>query len=283
MPIYGSNEFDPSVTNIHTHSYYCGHGVGKLRDYVDVAKREGLKVLGFSEHCPTPTNRWSGSRMSFNKLEQYLNQCRDLQATNSDIIILTGLECDYEPKEHNWYKEYLIDSGRVDYLIAGVHYLTTDSYTDRYIQLFPNDKKALHLYTDNYIKILESGLFKIGVHPDIFGRFYDDWDDEAKACSISILECATSLQIPLEINGDGLNKRTITTKNGKRLMYPLIDFWELSREYPIKVVTNSDAHRPENVKSQLLNGISYAQNLGIGLSPIHIETSIEGKLNINFR
>ena len=276
-------QVDPQKVNLHTHSYYCGHGIGEVSEYVEVAKRDGLEVLGFSEHCPTLDNRWHGSRMYFDRLEQYLAQCRDLQVQHDDITLLVGLECDYTHQYHNWYKEYLLEAGRVDYLISGVHYLTTDTVTDRYIKHFPNDVKALHLYTDQYIETLMSGLFTIGVHPDLFGMFYLSWDEEAKACSASILECAASLHIPLEINGYGLNKPKINTKSGMRYQYPLIDFWELSKNYDIKIVANSDAHRPQDVKKQVDDAHLFARELDLTLSPIRIETCANGKVNLSFR
>ena len=275
-------KFDPSCVNLHTHSYYCGHGIGELSEYVEIAKEEGLEVLGFSEHCPMPHNRWPGSRMHFDRLEQYIGQCKELQLEHTDITLLTGLECDYDRDYHSWYKEYLLDSNRVDYLIAGVHYLTNESVKDRYIQHFPNDKKALYLYTDQYIETLESGLFNLGVHPDLFGMFYYEWDEEALACSKSILECASSLHIPLEINGYGLNKPTIHTKRGKRRQYPLIDFWQLSKEYPIKIVANSDAHRPKDVASQVRHAHLFATSENLTISSLNIETSKEGDINLFF-
>jgi len=275
-------KFDPSRVNLHTHSYYCGHGIGELSEYVEIAKEEGLEVLGFSEHCPMPTNRWPGSRMHFDRLEQYIGQCKELQLEHTDITLLTGLECDYDRDYHSWYQEYLLESKKVDYLIAGVHYLTNESVTDRYIQHFPNDKKALHLYTDQYIETLSSGLFNLGVHPDLFGMFYNEWDEEALACSKSILECASSLQIPLEINGYGLNKPTIHTKVGKRRQYPLNDFWQLSKEYPIKIVANSDAHRPKDVVSQVRDAHLFATSVSLTISSLNIETSIEGDMHLFF-
>ena len=272
MDNLNSKEFKGNTVNLHTHSWYCGHGVGQLTEYAEIARRDGLSVLGFSEHCPMPHNRWPGSRMPFEKLEAYLKEVRTLQSESKDLYILTGLECDYDPAFHNWYQEYLIDSARVDYLIAGVHYLTNSVVTDRYIQHFPNDKKALHLYTDSYIRTLESGLFSLGVHPDLFGMFYAEWDDEAISCSKSIIECAASNNIPLEINGYGLNKGHINTTLGKRRQYPLIDFWQLSKEYPIKIVANSDAHRPQDVHKQVVDAHSFAKDVGLHVNDISIDS-----------
>ncbi|NCB03304.1 MAG: histidinol-phosphatase HisJ family protein [Spirochaetia bacterium] len=276
------NENENKEFNLHTHSWYCGHGVGELSEYVDVALKGGLSVLGFSEHCPMPSERWPGSRMPFKSLETYLGECRALQSSNSEISILTGLECDYDPLFHNWYQEYLLDSHRVDYLIAGVHYLTNDVVIDRYIQHFPNDRKALYAYTDSYIETLSSGLFSYCVHPDLFGMFYAEWDSDAIACSRAILECASSLSIPLEINGYGLNKPHISTKMGKRRQYPFHSFWFLSKEYDIKIVASSDAHRPTDVVSQLEDALSFAKELELELSSLIINTSKDGNRTLLF-
>lgn len=277
-----SKEFNQNKVNLHTHSWYCGHGVGELSEYVDIALKGSLSVLGFSEHCPVESNRWPGSRMPFKSLETYLKECRALQSSNSRILILTGLECDYDPLFHNWYQEYLLDSGRVDYLIAGVHYLSNDSIIDRYVQYFPNDKKALYAYTDSYIKTIESGLFDYCVHPDLFGMFYENWDSDAIACSKAILECASAYAVPLEINGYGLNKPKIKTKMGKRRQYPVPYFWLLSNEYDVKIVASSDAHRPTDVVSQLIDAINFANELDLHLSSLIIIPSKEGKRTLIF-
>ena len=38
--------------NYHTHTYRCQHASGSDREYVEAAIETGLKVLGFSDHCP---------------------------------------------------------------------------------------------------------------------------------------------------------------------------------------------------------------------------------------
>lgn len=274
-------EFDPEKVNLHTHSYYCGHGMGELIEYVEVAKEEGLDLLGFSEHCPTPTNRWPGSRMHFDQLGEYLDECRELEKTTTGISLITGLECDWDPTLQSWYEDYIIETLKVDYLIFGVHSLSVKN-RDYYIKEFCNDKKALHAYTDLYIASLSSGLFDIGAHPDLFGASNDRWDDETIACSNSILECASTLNIPLEINGHGLNKSPLKTATGKRAQYPLTEFWELSKNYPIKIVANSDAHYPEDVKKQVDDANRYAKEIGVELSKISVETGIDGRKKLLF-
>ena len=255
--------------NLHTHSWYCGHGEGELVEYVSAAIKDGLQVLGFSEHCPMPNERWAMIRMPFSFLNNYLDECKALQRTHKEITLLTGLECDYDPFFHSWYKEYLIKEKEVDYLSFAVHFLQHSSGRDEYLQEFPSEKKFLHAYTDAYIEGLSSGLFRFGVHPDLFGCFYKEWDEEAIACSRSIFECASSYNIPLEINGSGLHKPPISTTKGKRPLYPLIPFWTLAKEYPLTIIGSSDAHRPQVVKAYVDDAHEFAKKINL-----KIETSL---------
>ena len=38
--------------NYHTHTKRCQHAFGEDREYVEEAIRAGLRILGFSDHCP---------------------------------------------------------------------------------------------------------------------------------------------------------------------------------------------------------------------------------------
>ena len=40
------------LANNHTHTKRCNHALGEDREYVEAAIKAGLKVLGFSDHCP---------------------------------------------------------------------------------------------------------------------------------------------------------------------------------------------------------------------------------------
>ncbi len=40
------------LANYHTHTERCYHASGEDKEYVEAAIKAGLKVLGFSDHCP---------------------------------------------------------------------------------------------------------------------------------------------------------------------------------------------------------------------------------------
>jgi len=262
-----SNSIDPLFVNLHTHSFYCGHGVGELSEYTENAKKAGLKVLGFSEHCPVKENRWRSSRMAYNQLLNYVNDVRKEKEKNQkEIQILLGAECDWTPKGqyYSFYKDYLLGELGFDYLLIGAHAVEVDG-DDLMVYRQPQSKLILHKYTDNVISAIESGLFITLNHPDIFANSYRVWDDETKACSKEILKCAETYGVAVEINGNGLRKKKITTPNGLRQPYPIKEFWELTKDYDLKITMSSDAHQPKQVAT-LKDCISFAKELDLKLS-----------------
>jgi histidinol-phosphatase (PHP family) len=77
---------------------------------------------------------------------------------------------------------------------------------------------------------MATGLFAFVAHPDLFANAYLAWDAEAEACSRAILAAAADLSVPLEINGYGMRKPEIETREGVRRKYPWRRFWELAGE-----------------------------------------------------
>ncbi|MBR1458649.1 MAG: histidinol phosphate phosphatase, partial [Oscillospiraceae bacterium] len=59
------------LANYHTHTSRCKHASGEDRQYVENAIRNGMQVLGFSDHCPWvyPDGFVSGTRMMPSELD----------------------------------------------------------------------------------------------------------------------------------------------------------------------------------------------------------------------
>ena len=230
---------------LHTHSFYCGHAVGTLKEYIESAIKADVKLLGFSEHCPVKENRWGNSRMDYKMLDTYLNDLDNQKENFPSLTILKGFECDYFKEYKSYYKEL---SERVDYLISGVHYLQTSSEKDFSLHNTIMGEKELFAYATQYIDSIESGLFSFVAHPDLFAIQYRHFDKEAKAISRDIIECAIEYDVPLEVNGNGLIKEKIYVDGEFRAPYPITGFWDIAQQYPsLKVIGNPDAHDPKNI------------------------------------
>jgi len=293
--------------NLHTHSFYCGHGKGDLVEYVREAKNNNLELLGFSEHCPVKENRWRKSRMSFDMIDTYLEDINNLKTKekeiqiendemkkqvdidnlflsnkqdpikkNKTINLLSGFECDYLTQYYNYYDEL---KEKCDYLIFGVHYLNLPGEKDFPIHHFPLNTKALNVYTDQYIKSMDSGLFSIAAHPDLFFLQYFKWDNQAKAISKEIIEAAIYYDIPLEVNGNGILKEKVQGfDNDMRSPYPVREFWELAKTYnDLKIITNADAHSPFNLAKSIKLCDIFAKDINIKYRDANIDNIDEYK------
>lgn len=229
--------------NLHTHSFYCGHGCGEISEYVKVAEQSGIiKVLGFSEHCPVPGDCMP-DRMKICMFQNYLSDIENA-ASESNLIIMKGVECDWRDDFRDYYASL---TSVTDYMIGSVHFLT-DRETGllKYVGRFENFEPYIEEYTESYLKMLKSGLFLYGCHPDLF-MYKLDWNSHTKAASEKIISVAKQYDIPLEVNGQGARKH-VTDKNGHdRMPYPVPEFWLMAKDAGVRICCSSDAHNPEDV------------------------------------
>ena len=249
------------MNNFHTHTHRCKHASGTVKDYVDAAVKNNIKVLGMSDHTPLPDNRWAHVRMDISELDAYIEEFKE--AETDDIVLLKGLECEWDPVYEGFYKEELLGLRKFDYLIGSVHYFKKYGEWEYLSEI----KTAKHLkqYAELMIKTMRSGIFSFIAHPDGFGAGYQTWDNNTISCTRDILTAAEELKIPLEINGYGLRKSLLSTPEGTRHVYPWNKFWEISGNYNIKAICNSDAHRPEDVAASIGQCKDIAEQFNINI------------------
>lgn len=271
--------YTPDTVNLHTHSFYCRHGKGTIAEYVEFAKREGLGLLGFSEHCPLPDREYQkGNRMDFEELPLYEADIRSEQLRNPDIRILIGAECDWLPDELGFYKDCLLGERGYDYISCSVHDMTDSAGEEHYLGHFTSmDVPTLLRYVRIYTDALRTGIFTFGCPPDLFMAGYRRWDADVIAASKDIIQCAIDCNIPLEFNDLGLRKKPIVADDGTvRAPYPVLEFWELARDLGVTAITNSDAHKPADVAAHKRSTMLWAQEIGLKLSGWELDQS--GKL-----
>jgi histidinol-phosphatase (PHP family) len=255
--------FKNLISNFHTHTYLCGHASGTIGDYVEQAQKDGCSALGFSDHCPYPENSgnyWPDIRMTEKQAYTYIEEIKSF-AKQSDFPIYTGFECEWDQNYESWYKEVLLGKMGVDYLVLGPHWVTLGN--EHLYALEFTTKEQLHKYIDQNIKGIQSGVYKFLAHPDLFMGAWKEWDNEAKACLTALLEAAVDANLPVEINGLGMTRTKIQTKNGIRFQYPYDEFWQMVADSKAKVICNSDAHNPKNVIADARLAREYAKRFGI--------------------
>lgn len=231
----------------HTHTYRCKHAIGDVQDLASNALSQGLEVLGVSDHTALPDNWCPEIRMDISELPGYVEAIEIAQQEFPQLTILKGMECEYQERYYNFFREDLLGKWQFDYLALGQHIFYCEGELVYFWKGGMKGVKELRAYTEATVQGIESGLFAYLAHPDAFGHFYEAWDEETKACSRYIIEAAEAYRLPLEINGNGFRKGRIHTAQGLRFYYPLKQFWEIAACYNVQVVINSDAHQPEEL------------------------------------
>ncbi len=245
--------------NYHTHTFLCNHAEGHVEDYVKQAVEYGFEEIGMSDHGFVPVDPMTIPayfRYPFlyymREYEFYNSYLKHIELSKSlygdKISILSGLECEYYYNCETHYRKLL---EHLDYLALGQHIVFHEKTAlDPYRDMNPSTVMS---YAKNVSDALDSGFFKIIVHPDLFMFGYQDgqyktavFDEAAAKASRVIMEACIRNNVYLELNAG-------TARKGRRLLpdghseyyYPRSEFWKMTKEYPqLKIIIGADAHHP---------------------------------------
>ena len=232
--------------NYHTHTYRSGHSRYVSDETIlEAARSNGIQLLGFTEHIPNPDlvlpeEDW---KMLLSEVDEYIESINGLKERHLDMTILTGFEAEYDPMREAFLGEM---RNRVDYMILGQHYVRKGLGHEKF-----NSPDYPIQYAKTVVDAIDSGLFDIVAHPDIFMKYRDqvapehrkEFDENAKVASRMICEKARDMGIPIEINLSPAIQNKILSDNNLEYPHPL--FWEIAATIDgLKVVKGVDAHSP---------------------------------------
>ena len=237
--------------NYHTHIKLCNHAFGMPQDYVLEAIRLGMDSIGISDHNPVPAflypeafQKYLPNNMTLEQFyDVYLPSIEECISKYSDKInVYKGLECEYMVGHDDYYQEL---RSHLDYMGLGIHFFNYNGFVyNSYVNV---DHESLKHYVDNAIMAIDTGLFDILFHPDVFMMNYTNKNGERKLDEEGLELCEKMIKhavdkgIYLEINANGIgnSKRVHPTE----YMYPNKDFWKIVKKYPdAKIIVGCDAH-----------------------------------------
>ncbi len=233
-------------TNYHTHTQRCLHAQGTEEDYIQAALEAGVSVLGFSDHAPFPDHDY-GYRMPYSELDAYFSAVDRLaKVHSSDIIIKKSLEIEYLPQYRGYYEEILTRYAP-DYLTLGEHFFLDSAGRMYNITTQATDTGIYLAYARAVAEALKTGCFQIVAHPEIFTMNHFAWDRNCDAASETIIEAAAAAGAILEFNANGFRRGLHDYPDGRRYMYPHMNFWKKVAGTGIPVIIGSDCHNPSQV------------------------------------
>ncbi len=234
--------------NYHTHTFRCGHAKKSDKEYLEAAKKMGIVQLGFSDHVPVTNLELQNKnhQMNITQVDEYISSIRNLQKENPNMKINVGFEAEFDPRKEQFLGEL---REKVDYMILGQHFIPTNSGE---IKQENNPEYPLE-YAKMVCSAMDSGIFDIVAHPDIFMKYSNSFSPEneekkkkffenAIVASYMICNKAKSLGIPLELNFGEINEG----KETNEITVPSSLFWNIAAETGVLVLCGVDAHNPEH-------------------------------------
>lgn len=239
------------IANYHTHIYLCKHATGTSEDYIKKAIEDGFEHIGISDHGPLSDELikiLKSRRMSEEEfLNVYLPELNMLKKKYKDkITVLRAVEIEYYD---HFLSRITTLREQLDYLVLGQHEIYKDGqYKSTYAWDF--DETDMEIYKNTVINAMESGLFKVFAHPELYMYRYPEFNEYCKNIAISIAESALKNHVALEFNSNGI--RSVYLKNNGILdpnlyKYPYVKFWEViskfQKDHPeLIIVLNDDSH-----------------------------------------
>lgn len=267
------------IANYHTHLALCGHAEGEMEDYIKSAINSKYAVLGISDHGPILTSDLPSHyykdfgldlQMNYEDFVQYyIPTFNILKPQYQDQIkLFLGLEIEYYPAIHDYLSRLRKE---LDYLILGMHYFPSGNEFYNVYELMNED--LIMKYAKNTVEALNSGLFTVMAHPDIFvyhyiknGRYA--FDEVCVNATRLIIEAAIKNNVFLEINVGGFHRPRFFEDGIEKYAYPRYDFWEIVATYKeAKVIIGVDAHHPDHLQHPDINkAIDFANSVGVSVS-----------------
>lgn len=241
--------------NFHTHTFHCTHAVGTVDDYCQKAVELDFIALGFSEHVPYKDGTERKARIPFENLPLYRQEIRDAKKKFPQLKIFAGLELEAEPRCFEDYRQ-LKEELELDYMIGGAHFIRDDEGNVFWFFHKDTTQKERLIAMKEEIRLLESGLLTYLAHPDAFLMNVFKYTPDLIAACRDLCQTARDLNIPLELNCNGMKKKVITPDGTEITAYPRREFWEIAAECGVSCVVGIDAHYPvalEEIQFEMLH------------------------------
>lgn len=245
--------------NYHSHTYRCKHADLDMEDeeYIKEYIEMGFKSMTFTDHAPEKNkiDKRDNMRMEYSQKKEYLASVKKLQEKYKDKIeIKSGYEVEYLPGEEDNLRELKQETDR---LILGQHFIYDD---ENKVKIFSSKTdftdKELIRYAKYIEKAMEENIPNIIAHPDIYMMNRNEFGSIEEEAARIICSAAEKYNIPLEINLNKIFQKTyyenrvlnhdnieVQRKKLKtKVEYPCKDFWNVVKDYKIKVLYGIDAH-----------------------------------------
>jgi histidinol-phosphatase (PHP family) len=268
--------------NLHTHTHYSDGTLPPV-DYVHEAIRQGLQILGFSDHSPLPFDNQFSIQM-----EAYQDYCREIRTLKkqfeNEIEIYLALEIDFIPLMSEDFKS-LTEAGNLDYVIGSVHLVGKgredqlwftdgphiDTYDEGLRKFYGNDiRKGVRAFYEQTNRMIESQEMDVVGHFDKIkmhnhDRYFTEGEAWYKKLVMETLGLIRDKGLIAEINTRGIYKKRCDS------FFPSPWIIKEMKKMHIPIIISSDAHQPVELQMLFAEATAAAKQAGYN------ETMVFGK------
>jgi histidinol-phosphatase (PHP family) len=187
--------------------------------------------------------------MTDDDLQEYVDDVNKGKETYKDKIrVHLGLEIEYLKQNEMYYQKLM---KQVEYFVLGQHFI--ELYNG---ELFSSYAFSTVEHIEQYARTIEKALHQLPItilaHPDLYLFHYKTWDKNAERVARRICQAAEKTNTYLEYNANGMRRKKVEVNGKKIYPYPRKEFFDIVKEYDVKVVVSSDAHHPNDTYDDVM-------------------------------
>lgn len=261
------------LTDVHTHTWFSGHGSGTVDEVVRAALSRGITTLALTEHLPLPleVDPEGTFGMTPPQLDEYFLALDEARRAYPGIEIITGIEVDWRFGAERYILD-LLEGRPYELLLGSVHMLSDESgncwefdhpdYDAGWDER--GEEQVWQSYLELWTQALTSAVpFDIAAHPDLPKKLAHKPTFDTTDYYATMAEVARAAGVMIELNTAGLYKPV-------RELYPAPALLKVFCEAGVPCTISSDAHKPEHVGRSFEAG--YAAMRAAGYTCVTVPT-----------
>lgn len=263
------------LVDYHLHSCFSPDSHEEIAAICRRALELGLAEICLTDHADFDPREWNYKNYKYEAIRRQIAQARARFGNPPEIRL--GVELSYQSDAEDEIRRFL-EGKEFDLVLGSVH-LVDRLLLDQ--EVFPThlEEEATHLYFQELLRGVRSGLFDVVAHLDLVKRYsiphYGSFRfQKYRAYYEEILRAMVEGRVGLEVNTSGL-------RQAPREPYPGLEAIRLYRQLGGELITlGSDAHRAEHVGYGLQDGLVLLEQAGFraialyrGRKPFPLELS----------
>lgn len=180
------------------------NNIYNINEVLEYSKKNGITSIGFAPSMPQPDLILPDEdhKMLNSEVGDYISSINKMKNANPDMTILSGFQAEFGPMKESFLGEM---REKVDYMILRQQFVPKGLINEA----GTNNPNYPIEYANMVSKAIDSGIFDIVSHPDIFMQFKDTmntdenkklFDENSIIASQIICEKAKDMGLPIELN-----------------------------------------------------------------------------------